>query len=282
MYKNPKNFYNLKMQNTVVLRNVRPRENLVFPTYTYQWSEANGLPHILTMRPVFRGGHNADEQETRMFIADALNDRIVARVRRAGMVGNRAQLMQSVTGSLIAYSTDEGPQRTAALGRSIRLNELTPEVFEELMETITQSEANTQIYEVEWRFVINPMSLLQGGSSNVKPPKWLKIVDQSWKAFEDDKGPVSCAAIALVLAMNGTIKRYVQYTSFPARLIKEARKLQELMGWGEFVTGAELAEFVKKYPKYRLAILMAEKSSRYYTYEGSEFVAVNKGILFID
>lgn len=266
------------MQNTVVLRNVRPRENLVFPTYTYEWSSSRGLPHILTMRPVFRGGHNADEQETRIFIADALTDRIVDRVRRSGMVGNRAQLMQIVTGSLLAYSTDEGPQRSVSLGRSIRLNELTPEVFEELMESITQSETNTQIYEVEWRFVINPISLRQGGSSNVKPPKWLKIVDQSWKAFEDDKGRISCAAIALVLAMNGSTKRYVQYTSFPARLIKEARKLQELMGWSEFVNGTELAEFVKKYPKYRLSILMAEKSSRYYTYEGSEFVALKKGL----
>jgi hypothetical protein len=269
------------MQNTVVVRNVRPRENLVYPTYTYQWSETNGEPHILTMRPVFRGGYNADEQETRMFIADALNDRIVDRVRRSGMIGNRAQLMQSVTGSLIAYSTDEGPERSATLGRSIRLNELTPEVFEEMMETITQSETNTLIYEVEWRFVINPRSLRQGGSSNVKPPKWLKIVDQSWKSFKDDKGPVSCAAIALVLAMNGSTKPYVKYKSFPARLIKVARKFQELMGWGEFVSGSELAEFVKKYPKYRLSILMAEKSSRYYTYEGSEFVAVKKGLYLL-
>jgi hypothetical protein len=233
------------------------------------------------MRPVFRGGpNNAAEQETRLYITDSLIYLILTEIRRYGIVGTREQLMTLVSGSLIAYSTDEGPERSASLGRSINMNDLTPQVLEELMETITQSETNTQIYQIEWRFIINPNTFIQGGSENVKPPKWLKIVDQSWKSFSDEQGVIACAAVALVLAMNGSIVSHFSYAACPERLIKDSRKLQTLMGWSEQVNGTELAEFVKKYPKYRLSILMNEKSSSYYTFKGSEFEPIKKGFYY--
>jgi hypothetical protein len=260
-----------------VYRNVRQRTDESLPTYIFSWSMIEGRPHIITMRPAFRGGENADEQQTRFYITTALTNRILARVRQAGLIGTRNQLMERVTGSLIAFSTDDGPQRSAPLGRSINLNDLTPQVIEELMETITQSETDTQIYQVEWRFVINPMVFVQGGSDKVKPPKWLKIVDQSWSSFADERGPISCAAVSLVLAMNGSVSRYVQYTTNVKRLVKDSRNLQNTMGWSDLVNGTELAKFVEKFPKYRLSILMTEKSSRYYTFTGSEFESENKG-----
>jgi len=263
-----------------IYRSVRQRNDEALPIYVFNWSQVDGRPHILTMRPVWRGGENADEQLTRTMISAALVNRIIAQVRQAGLRGNRRQLLERVSGSLIAYSTDEGPERSAALGRSITLNQLKPEVFEELMETITQSETTTQIYQIEWRFIINPGVFLEGGSDKIKPPTYLKVVDQSWTSLSDDKGKITCAATALVLAMNGSTSRYIQYSAFPKRLVKDARKFQDMMGWGEFVNLVEIAEVVKKFPKYRLSILHTEKSSKYYTFTGSEFEPVKKGSIF--
>lgn len=266
-----------------MLRNVRARIDAAeaLPTYVYEWSDVNGLPHILSMRPVFRGGENANDQQTRMFIAASIQSMILARVRQAGLRGNRTQLLARVSGSLIAYSTDEGPQRTASLGRSITLAEMLPEVIEELMETITQSQTTTQIYQIEWRFVINPRIFVEGGSDKIKVPKNLKTVDQSWTSFSDEKGSISCAATAIVLAMNGSTSQYIQYPRNPARLVKDARKFQDDMGWGEFVNSVEIAQVVKKYPKYRLSILQNEKSSKYYTFTGAEFEPTSKGIFIL-
>lgn len=99
-----------------------------------------------------------------------------------------------------------------------------------------------------------------------------------WQKHSDEYGPISCAAIALAFCINGVDRPYRNFAVRPHLLRKEARELQEEMGWGEFVTIDEMRRFLIKYPKFRLSIVMSEKSSRVNTYQGREFVECTENL----
>jgi hypothetical protein len=73
--------------------------------------------------------------------------------------------------------------------------------------------------------------------------------------------------------MNGSESGFKRYSRRENQLKKDARALQTLMDWPEQVSLYQIKEFVDKFPKYRLTIIMSEKSSRHHTYEGKDFVA---------
>lgn len=141
---------------------------------------------------------------------------------------------------------------------------------------MTQSDEELMIYEVEWVFVINPLIFAGGSSNSVKIPKWFKSSKNlmAWSSYSDGEGDIACAAIAICLAINGVEWLRKDYTRNNNSMLKvNARNLQREMGWGSYVTMAELEQFVKKYPKYRLTCLTsAQKHFADYTYTGTDFV----------
>lgn len=101
----------------------------------------------------------------------------------------------------------------------------------------------------------------------------------SWTKYKDAKGPIACAAVALCLCINGVDRTFRNYPTRPHQLVEDARKLQDEMNWDEYVSLEELKDFLEKYPKFRLSIIMSEKSSRHNTYEGKDFQAATDNLV---
>lgn len=239
------------------------------PRYRSSITTANNHPHLVTLRPVYTGAANANELLTRELISNTLQIRIIEAIRfSAGW--SLAETLRRTQGTLTALNTLEPARGTS---RSIEnIKTITPELLENMYINMTQSATELLIYQIEWTFVINPRIFLIGGSTQPKIPKWVTKAKQlSWKSYSDSKGPISCAAVALCLALDGVERNKRQYHT-GQRLLVDSRRLQTEMGWDINVSINELEKFVLKYPKYRLTCLMpAERNFLDYTFTGAEF-----------
>lgn len=260
-------------------RNVRPRyprRSTALPRYESELQNVDGNLHMVALRPVFSGGENASELETRRLIANSLKLQILRGVRASGIRGPRRDLERRIRGVLTARNM-EGPDRS--VGRSIILKDLDEQKIEDMFSLITQSNDQLEIYQVQWVFILPPDFFRQGASAIVKKPKWWKGNAQGWEKHEDEFGVINCAAVALTLCTNGIDRPYRKYCTRPKQLLKDARKLQKEMGWGEYVSLPELQDFIVKYPKFRLTVIMSEKCSSFHTYEGKEFKPCKESLL---
>lgn len=132
-------------------RNVRSRRNDALPRYETRHEDAQGFLHVVRLRPIFAGGPNADEEDTRRLIANSLRFQI-RRLARPYLRGRRNNELDTlIRGTLLAESVD-GPTRS--LGENLRLGQINEDVIEDIFETITQSNENVQIYQIQWSFVI--------------------------------------------------------------------------------------------------------------------------------
>lgn len=241
------------------------------PRYESHTTVANHRPHIVTLRPFTTGGPNADELETRAKIADTMRERITA-VIRENTRWTTAEIDHRTRGVLTGLNMNN-PDRGVSRGQ-ISLTNITPHLIESMFEQMVQSADNLVIYEIEWSFVINPRIFVIGGSSAPKKPKWVKGRALSWESYSDIAGPISCAAVALTLAIDGVEKPSRNYTRASGlnRLKKDSRALQTQLGWDVNVGINELENFVLQNPKYRLTCLMpAERNFLDYTFSGTEF-----------
>lgn len=99
-----------------------------------------------------------------------------------------------------------------------------------------------------------------------------------WYSYSDEQGPISCAAVALVLATDkvGTSKnggQYIQGEAGLKRLKKRARELQTEMNWGQYVSYMQFKDYVEAYPFFRLTILSnSQINSKPYTFTGKCFL----------
>lgn len=258
-------------------RIVRSRVETALPRYRSSRSVVHGSLHIVTVRPITTGGENADPMLTRALIARTLRYQIVQGLRASGRRGRELALLRETRGQLIARSM-EGPDRSSANENgTMRASDITQELIERMFESITQSDEEIELYQIQWDFIIAPEA--RGGSQTVTKPGWWKGSDLGWKSYSDDQGSICCAAIALTLVMDGVERSTREYAKKPDRLIKDARELQTKLGWGETITVSEMKEFLTLYPKYRLTILMSEKCSRPHTYDGKEFVPATENLI---
>lgn len=148
---------------------------------------------------------------------------------------------------------------------------------------LTQSDTDVEMEHLEWRFTIYASSFTLGGSSDSKPPAWLlkkqpKLRHLSWKSYSDDQGPISCAAVALILATDGVgmTKNGGRYHIGDAginRLKKKARALQTELKWDQYVSYLQFKDYVELYPFFRVTILSnSQINSKPYTFQGENFL----------
>lgn len=132
-------------------RNVRPRRDTALPRYETSSENAGGVLHAVRIRPILSGGPNADEEATRRLISNSLRFQIRRHVRPYLRGRTTAQIDRMVRGTLLAESID-GPTRS--MGENISLGGISEDVIEDIFQTITQSNENVQIYQIQWSFVI--------------------------------------------------------------------------------------------------------------------------------
>jgi hypothetical protein len=129
------------------------------------------------------------------------------------------------------------------------LDEITFETLEEIFLQIQQSNQLVLITDIEWAFIISPPSIVVGGSPRVKPPYWAPAVKfrNTWLGWN-----VNCAAYALNYLMFSTEKRYNEGIN---RSVADAKELQDLLGWGDFISIRQIQDFVDLYDQYRVSIV---------------------------
>lgn len=132
-------------------RNVRPRRSTALTRYETSIENAEGVLHVVRLRPILSGGLVADEEATRRLISNSLRFQIRRMVRPYFRGLTSGEIDRIVRGTLLAESI-EGPTRS--MGENISLFGISQDVIEDIFETITQSNDNVQIYQIQWSFVI--------------------------------------------------------------------------------------------------------------------------------
>lgn len=150
------------------------------------------------------------------------------------------------------------------------IEEITTAYISELIAAIVQSGGDLGIDELEFLFVIDPASLAIG-RGKAKRPSWDKGVKyaKTWTEWEDDQGPITCAAVALTFLIS---PKEDDYRKHPAKASKAARELQTKLGWGESVAVHQFQDFVNLYEKYKVVIFLPFSLKSPYQFKGSEYI----------
>lgn len=259
------------VRDRMVRINYNPLTDTRSPNLVFNVSSSfqNGNLHFITMTPVLSAASLPDDESALVNeYARSLRSTIVYQLMRHTN-WNEDRARSNVSGYL-TVTTNDVNYSTLAVGRLENLNEAS---ITDLLERIQQSETELEIGQLTWTFTFDPNVFRQGAGGSVKKPKWwFNNLDLAWKEFRTDTGPVSCLAVALVIAMKGVLDRNINYNQRQNLLAEHACNLQTELGWATSVGLNRLKDFTIAYPKFRLTCLMPhEKDSRNYTFIGSEY-----------
>lgn len=220
------------------------------------WGGVGPRPHVISFRPVING-NNVYLDRT------VLLARMVEAIRNAGArVLDRYGFPRTrLIDARFAMVTPDG---TASRYRVItRLSDITAGLVEELFQDLLQSDDNLDIATVEFQLVLFRDTWIGGRG---------RKTDTVFKG-------IACAAVALVLAtekipITGLREKATRYKTVNCPTARmHAVKLQQDLGWQEFVAIPEIADFVKLFPKFRVTVLTPmENSFAHHTFTGQEFV----------
>lgn len=261
---NPRTIVNLN--NAPTPREVELENTL--PTYEIDTTSGNGNLHTVTARPITTGGNNYSLLAAQLRLADLL--RIYTRDRVAAQTGWTARQASTRIRGFIQITNQKNPQVNRSYNFD-HLSEITQTRIDEIFEQFHTSETETPFENLEWSVVIDPHSFGHGAGLDLVKLKNSKRRELSWENHSDDQGHINCAAIALTILTSRT-----RFSVHPHLLRKQARELQTLLNWGDTVSIAQLEDFVKLNPKYRLTCLTpVERDFQRNTFYGSEFVDEN-------
>jgi hypothetical protein len=249
---------------------------------------------LQSMPDIFREFANRDAQGRLVslslsFINTPTNRRRSAMVQFRNMVGLFRNYLRTEFGRIL-YPRGRIPAREvlprimgyilvqSADGRGAHMNNLnagnlSAEALRDFLEVtmIQQSNLNVSIEELEWTFFPDRRLYDVGGAGKVKSKYIGNLYKLCLEEFEDDQGPIACAAFALNYRIYYKEKKYHQKSIDVIK--QDARNFQTMMGWGRYVSISEMAEVVKKFPTYRLSILINIRKGNFRdtTFEGAQF-----------
>lgn len=153
---------------------VRRRVRQGVPTYIVDIERARGLPHVVTVRPQIEPGARFDELRVAALLAAQIRVSVVDAVRAAGVNPRR------VRGFLQALNLHNGGNHTH--DDVFTLTSLTGEEILDIISRLQQSNDDIFIFDLEWRFTIDPNSIRAGGNREVHLPsfKTSKDMDSTW------------------------------------------------------------------------------------------------------
>jgi len=106
--------------------------------------------------------------------------------------------------------------------------------IEQIIDALQQSNEDVSIYEIEWSVLLNSRSLVDGGAPLITPPSWVTTHKESWTSqqFRVDGvlRDVNCGAFALARIYHKNDRNAKAY------------RLQQTLGWGEYITPAQLGQ----------------------------------------
>lgn len=177
--------------------------------------------------------------------------------------------LDAIRGVLLVQNLD-GTALQALEHDRVPLGGITREYISQIIQDISQSGDILTISELIFEYIIHPSTLLVGAGKATRP-SWDKAVkfSKTWDQWEDDLGPINCAAVALTFLMSTPADNY---RKCPNKAKRAARELQNQLGWGAWVDLHQIGGFVKVYKKYKLVIFMPGEIMNSYKYTGSDYV----------
>jgi hypothetical protein len=248
-----------------VLRRAETRATRL-PTYDISTTHADGHLHTITYRVITAGGNTHNREAAERNLANMMRAFTRNAVMREESGWTAANANNWINGyvQVTNRTNPQAVQRT----RLARLGDLSQATLNEIYERFNQSETETDFDDLDWTIVIAPQSYNHGSGLEIKKVKNTKSGQLSWENHSDDLGKINCAAIALTIVAFPN----KNYKPLKHMLYKRARALQTELGWGDIVSIADLADFVEKYPKFRLTCLTAvERDFNRNTFIGKEF-----------
>lgn len=153
-------------------RQVRRRQAI--PTYIVNVERAMGLPHVITVRPQVEPGANYDEDRVAGLLAAQIRESVNDAVRAANINPRR------VRGFIQALNLENGGNST--FDEVITLTALKKQQIMDIVARLQQSNEELFIFDLEWRFTIDPGSIMVGGARDAHLPgfKTSKDMDKTW------------------------------------------------------------------------------------------------------
>lgn len=182
-----------------------------------------------------------------------------------GVRGRRTDVLGRVRFHLRLYNPDDNRYATES---NLTGNDLTMDRFLAFLERVQQSGGDMDLTQLEWSLFIFPQTYMSGGAGS-SPIAKRQYPQNSYKLaydeYEDDQGPISCLAFALMHRLH---KR-----SSLVETKRKARRLQTDMGWEQYVGLYDIESFVKAYPEYRVTVLTLGAVNKFanQTFEGKLF-----------
>lgn len=249
-----------------------PGQGLILnPTYEVTVTNENGHPHYISIRPVV-SPNDVDESVLPYYIAYLFRREIFDRIKRVRPFLSDQYIRENVSG-FISATTNESRYVSK---RFNNLNALRANTVLGLLNEIVQSQSDLTIGQVIFAVNIDP-TFFRSGAGLQAPKFWNKIrkFQFPWQNFEDEKGPIACAAISLCMAMDDVDAKVQYYANAlkTEQLKKDARVLMDELGWGVNVGIVRFKDFVEKYPEWRVTILREHGTDfSDFTFTGKDFV----------
>lgn len=136
--------------------------------------EPDGIPHMITISPILELEEVRDFDMDIDFVpmlAPAIVDAVIARVRLYNG-WSRQRILTRIAGMLNA--TNNVTNKTWDRLESLR--NLTETTIYNIMDKITQSNDNIEVYNLDWTFTIDINSLLEGAGGTFPIPAWYFIL----------------------------------------------------------------------------------------------------------
>lgn len=222
----------------------------------------NGRPWRIVISPIRTGA----DQETVPVVENLIYEmrRAIYQIVHRHNGWSRQRILNDVRGFIIAENMLNGENRFYQTSRRISGNSLSPNVFEEVMEDIQESNLNIDIYDLSWHFVIDPRTLI-AGNGNPKKPLWISTdYSDTWEIQKLGEDKINCAAYAIAHGLTLRKKNKLE-------ILVKAKAIMTEFGWTHDVTPAQIEKFVDIYKEYRISIVMKQLTSGTITYEGIEF-----------
>jgi hypothetical protein len=251
------------------------------PTYNIQRVadlNADGSLLALTVRPLLTGTMgNTDPHVFISNLARQMVRGVIQNLRRTGFQGSDDDAKRTVTGRLeITNLNNQGS--TFHPSQPISLSACSYTDFLFLLDMIQQSNNQITVFDVEWRFQLNPGVGYLGGS-NPRIPFWLggesnlKLAKfkPTWQTQTYNEQIINCAAFVIAYNLTPSTRRSQPWEL--ERIRHKAYDIQTDLGWGPLVSFQQILYSVNTHFKsYRFTILRpAFNSHSEYTLEGPDW-----------
>ena len=173
------------------IRSRRVREAI--PSYEIDVTRVDGKIHTITARAITTGENNyslvAAQQTVAALLRNFTRDEVALQTgwtRRMAL--NRIRGYIQVTNTMNPTASQFYPFAS--------LTDITQTRIDEIFANIQQSETEVPFENLEFMVVIDPASYEVGAGSELSLKRGKGL---GWETYSDEQGPISCAAIALIL-----------------------------------------------------------------------------------